>query len=478
MAEYPGGIMSVQQTIAPTKLDDAAYTDLRSRLRGIVIRPSDDAYGEACRVYNAMIVKRPAAIVRCADVADVIAAVGFAREQGLALAIRGGGHNGGGLGTCDDGLVIDLSLMKGVRVDPTARTVRVGGGCTWGDVDHATHAFGLATPSGIISTTGVGGLSLGGGIGHLTRACGLTIDNLLEVDLVLADGRFVTANKDEHPDLFWAVRGGGGNFGVVTSFLFTLHPVNMVYGGPMLWPIERAGEVLRWYREFIVGAPNDLNGFFAFLKVPPGPPFPEHLHAKTVCGIVWCYTGSMDMVDDLFAPIRALAGGPALDFVGPLPHPALQGMFDPVYPPGHQWYWRADFVNELSDEAIALHIQHGSALPTLQSTMHLYPVNGAASRPAKDATPWSYRDANWAEVIVGVDPDPANAARIKDWTITYWEALHPYSAGGAYVNFMMDEGQERVQATYRDNYARLVEVKNRYDPTNLFHINQNIKPAV
>jgi FAD/FMN-containing dehydrogenase len=470
--------MSVQQAVSPTELDDAAYTDLQSRLRGPLIRPADAAYAEACNVYNAMIHKHPAAIARCLDVADVIATVGCAREQGLTLAIRGGGHNGGGLGTCDDGLVVDLSLMKGVRVDPAARTVRVGGGCTWGDVDHATHAFGLATPSGIISTTGVGGLTLGGGIGHLTRACGLTIDNLLEVDLVLADGRCVTANKDEHPDLFWAVRGGGGNFGVVTSFLFKLHPIAMVYGGPMLWPIERAEEILRWYRDFIVGAPNELNGFFAFLKVPPGPPFPEHLHAKTVCGIVWCYTGPMDQVDELFAPIRNLAGGPVLDFVGPLPHPALQGMFDAVYPPGYQWYWRADFVNELSDEAIARHIQHGSALPTQQSTMHLYPINGAASRPAKDATPWSYRDATWAEVIVGVDPDPANAGRIKDWTIAYWEALHPYSAGGAYVNFMMDEGQERVQATYRDNYDRLARVKATYDPTNLFHINQNIKPAV
>jgi FAD/FMN-containing dehydrogenase len=469
--------MSVQQIIKPTELDEAAYTNLRSQLRGTLIRPYDAAYGEACRVYNAMIDKRPAAIARCADVADVITAVGFARAQGLALAIRGGGHNGGGLGTCDDGLVIDLSPIKGVRVDPTARTVRVDGGCTWGDVDHATHAFGLATPSGVISTTGVGGLTLGGGIGHLTRACGLTIDNLLEVDLVLADGRCVTANKDEHPDLFWAVRGGGGNFGVVTSFLFTLHPIATVYGGPMLWPIERAEDILRWYRDFIVGAPNELNGFFAFLNVPPGPPFPEHLHAKTVCGIVWCYTGPMDRVDAIFAPIRALAGGPALDFVGPLPHPALQGMFDAVYPPGDQWYWRADFVNELSDEAITLHIQHGSALPTQQSTMHLYPINGAASRPAKDATPWSYRDAGWAEVIVGVDPDPANAERIKDWTIAYWEALHPYSAGGAYVNFMMDEGQERVQATYRDNYERLARVKDTYDPTNLFRINQNIRPT-
>ena len=469
--------MTTSVATKPTVNPDAAR-DLRSQMRGEVIGPDDAAYDTARRVYNRMIDKRPALIARCVDVADVIAAVNYAREHSLTLAVRGGGHNGGGLGTCDDGLVIDLSSMKGTHVEPAAGTVRVAGGCTWGEVDHATHAFGLATPSGIISTTGVGGLTLGGGLGYLTRAYGLSIDNLLAVDVVLADGRLVTASKDTHPDLFWAVRGGGGNFGVVTSFLFTLHPISTVYGGPMLWNMDKAEEVLRWYRDFIVQAPEELNGFFAFLTVPPGPPFPEHLHAKQVCGIVWCYTGPADKADQLFAPVRQLFGGPALDFVGPLPYPALQGMFDAVYPPGDQWYWRADFVNELSDEAIATHIQHASSMPTMQSGMHLYPINGAVHRVGSDETAFSYRDATWAEVIVGVDPDPANAERIKDWTIAYWTALHPYSAGGAYVNFMMDEGQERVQATYRDNYDRLLDVKSRYDPTNLFHVNQNIKPAV
>jgi hypothetical protein len=368
--------------------------------------------------------------------------------------------------------------MKGTHVDPVARTVRVAGGCTWGDVDHATHAFGLATPSGIISTTGVGGLTLGGGLGHLTRACGLSIDNLLAVDVVLADGQVVTASSEQHQDLFWAMRGGGGNFGVVTSFLFKLHPISTVVGGPMLWHMDQAAEVLRWYRDFIPQAPDDLNGFFAFLKVPPGPPFPKDLHTKTMCGIVWCYTGPQDKADAVYAPILRVAGGPALGLVGPVPHPALQSMFDALYPPGFQWYWRADFVNEISDEAIALHIKHGAELPTLFSTMHLYPINGAAGRVGKEDTAFSYRDATWAEVIVGVDPDPANAKRITDWTIAYWEALHPYSAGGAYVNMMMDEGVDRIKASYRDNYERLVAIKNRYDPTNLFHVNQNIRPTV
>jgi hypothetical protein len=470
--------MIMQSATRPMISDQAAITNLKAGLRGSLILPDDEGYDAACRVYNGMINKHPGAIARCIDVADVIAAVNFAREHKVTLAIRGGGHNGGGLGTCDDGLVIDLSLMKGTRVDPVARTVRVGGGCTWGDVDHATHAFGLATPSGIISTTGVGGLTLGGGLGHLTRACGLAIDNLLEVDMVLADGRFVTAGADQYQDLFWAVRGGGSNFGVVTSFLFKLHPISTVYAGPMLWHMEHAEAVLRWYRDFIPQAPNELNGFFAFLTVPPGPPFPEPLHAKKMCGVVWCYTGPLDQAETVFAPIRRLFGGPALDFVGPVPQPALQGMFDALYPPGDQWYWRADFVNELSDKAIARHLEHGARLPSMQSTMHLYPIDGAAGRVAGRDTAWSYRDAKWGEVIVGVDPDPANAERIKAWTIAYWEALHPYSAGGAYVNMMMDEGQERVQAAYRDNYDRLVQIKNKYDPGNLFHVNQNIRPTV
>jgi hypothetical protein len=424
-----------------------------------------------------MIDRHPRLIARCADVADVIIAVNFARETGLLVAVRGGGHNGPGLGTCDDGLVIDLSRMKGIRVDPVAHTVRVEGGSTWGDVDHVTHTFGLATPAGVISTTGVGGLTLGGGVGHLTRQYGLTIDNLLGADMVLADGSFVKASAEVNEDLFWAIRGGGGNFGVVTSFLFRSHNVSTDYAGPMLWELDQAAEVLRWYREFITQAPEDINGFFAFLVVPPGPPFPEHLQKKKMCGIIWCYTGPLDKAEEVFKPIRSI-GPPALDLVGPMPHPTLQSMFDPIYPAGLKWYWKADFVKELSDEAIALHLKYGSELPTMQSTMHLYPINGAANRVGKKETAWSYRDATWAQVIVGVDSDPANNERIISWAKEYWNALHPHSAGGAYVNFMMDEGLDRVKATYRDSYDRLVAVKNKYDPTNFFRVNQNIKPSV
>ena len=448
-----------------------------SGFRGRLIGPEDADYEQARTVYNAMINKRPALIAYCADANDVAAAVGFARDHGLLLAVRGGGHNGGGLGTCDDGVVVDLSQLKQIEVDPQAGTVRVGGGCTWGEVDRATGEYGLATPSGIISTTGVGGLTLGGGLGHLTRKCGLTIDNLLEAELVLATGETVRASASENPDLFWAIRGGGGNFGVVTSFVFRLHEVGTIFGGPTFWPTEAGGEVLSAYREFIPDARRELNGFFAYTTVPPGPPFPEELHGREVSGVVWCYVGPEDEAREAMAPLLDAVPEPLMHGVGAMPHAMLQGAFDGIYPPGHQWYWRADFVNEIPDEAVELHQRFGTALPTPQSTMHLYPIDGAAHDPEPSDTPWGYRDAQWGAVYAGVDPDPANAEKISRWTVDYFDALHPYSAGGAYVNMMMDEGEERVRASYRGNYDRLAEIKRSYDPDNVFRINQNIPPA-
>jgi FAD/FMN-containing dehydrogenase len=443
---------------------------------GRLIGPQDADYDDARKVYNGLIDKRPALIARCAGPEDVRKAVGFARDHDLLLAVRGGGHNGAGLGTVDDGVVIDLSLLKDIQVDPEARTVRVGGGCTWGEVDRATNEHGLATPSGIISTTGVGGLTLGGGLGHLTRKFGLAIDNLLEAELVLASGERVRASADENPDLFWAIRGGGGNFGVVTSFLFRLHEVGTIFGGPTFWPVELGAEVLSVYREFLPAAPRELNGFFAFHTVPPGPPFPEEIHLRQVCGVVWCYLGGEEDARKAMAPLMDALPEPLLHGVHAMPHDALQSAFDGLYPPGDQWYWRADFVKEIPDEAVKLHARFGADMPTMQSTMHLYPVDGAAHDVGASDTAWSYRDATWNAVFAGVDGDPANVNAIRKWSIDYQEALHPHSAGGAYVNMMMEEGQERVRASYRDNYDRLAAVKATYDPGNVFRVNQNIQP--
>jgi FAD/FMN-containing dehydrogenase len=446
-----------------------------TRYPGRVIQRADEEYDSARRVYNAMIDKRPRLIVRCEGVEDVREAVTFAGDQGLPLAVRGAGHNGAGLGTCDDGLVLDLCRMKALDVDPQARTVRAQGGCTQGEIDRAAHPFGLTVPAGIISTTGIGGLALGGGHGYLTRKFGLTIDHLLAADLVLADGRSVTASPEEHPDLFWAIRGGGGNFGVVTSFLFRARPVNTVVAGPMLWDMDFARHLMQWYREYMPSAPEDMYGFLAILSVPPGPPFPPPLHGRIMCGIVWCYTGPPDDAPAAFRPVRQLRE-PVFEHLGPMPFPTLQSLFDPLMPAGMQWYWKGDFVVHLSDEAIEQHIEYGLKLPTPLSTMHLYPIDGAVRRAARSDTAFNHRDANWSMVIAGIDPDPANAEAITTWAKDYWAAVHPYSAQGAYVNFMMEEGADRVRATYGDNYDRLVGVKTKYDPRNIFHVNQNILP--
>ncbi|MGY0021823.1 FAD-binding oxidoreductase [Streptomyces sp. cg35] len=454
----------------------AARRELKS-FQGELTGPQDSGYDEARAVYNAMIDRRPALVARCADADDVARAIGFARRHALPLAVRGGGHHGAGLGTCDDGVVVDLAPLDSVEVDAAARTVRVGGGATWGLVDAATHEHGLATPSGIVSTTGVGGLTLGGGLGHLSRRCGLTVDNVLAAEVVLADGTQVRADADEHTDLYWALRGGGGNFGVVTAFTFRLHEVSTVVAGPSFWPAEQGGDVLSVYREFIPSAPRDVNGFFMYGTVPAAPPFPEELHLRKVCGVVWCHTsGDPEAAGAAMAPFLDRLPGPLLHAVAPMPHPALQSMFDELYPPGQQWYWRADFVRDIPDEAVALHAKFGPEAPTVQSGMHLYPIDGAVHDHRAADTAFHYRDSRWASVVAGVDPDPANAELLRRWTVDYFEALHPFSAGGAYVNMMMDEGQERVRASYRGNYARLARIKAALDPENLFRLNQNIEP--
>jgi hypothetical protein len=445
--------------------------DLQDRMLG----PGDAGYDEARAVHNGMIDRHPAVIVRVRHADDVADAIAFGRRHDAAIAVRGGGHNGGGSGVVDDGVVIDLSGLDSIEVDPNAQTVVVGGGCTWSDVDAATTAHGAVVPSGIISTTGVGGLTLGGGLGHLTRRYGLSIDNLVAADLVLADGSRARASATEHPDLFWALRGGGGNFGVVTSFEFRTNPLPAtVLAGPTFWPIEQIGEVMRFYREFLPAAPRSTNGFFATMTVPPAPMFPAELHLRKVCAVMWYLLGESDGAT-VSAAVEKV-GTPLLHGVGEMPHTVVQSLFDDLYSKGLQWYWRADFFDDLSDALIERHQEWSQKLPTMHSTMHLYPIDGACHDVAPDETAFSYRRSGWAEVIAGVDPDPANANLLRDWCVGYWNATHPYSAGGAYVNFMMDEGDERVRATYQGNYDRLAAVKGRYDPDNVFHVNQNIRP--
>ncbi len=449
---------------------------LKNQVKGELVLPEDSNYNDARKIYNAMIDKKPAAILVCRDAGDIVQGVNFARENNLELAVKSGGHSGAGFALVDDGLVIDLSEMKDIQVNTESRTAKIQAGNTLGEVDKATHEHGLALPMGIIGTTGVGGLTLGGGIGYLSRKGGLTIDNLLEAEMVLANGEKVVANKTSHPELFWAIRGGGGNFGVVVSFTFNLIPVKNVYAGPMFWSLEHAGEVMRFYEEYTRNAPNDLYGFFAFLIVPPAPPFPEHLHNENVCGVAWCFTGPEEKREEIFKPIREFLP-PVLDFVGEIPMPALNSMFDGLYPPGMQWYWKAHYIKELSDSAINEAVKHGSIVPTMHSTTHFYPVDGKVHEVGNDETAWANRGARWAQVIVGVDPDPANADNVTKWCRNYFDGMKPYASGGAYVNFMMEEGQDRIKASYGPNYERLARIKKEYDPDNFFHINQNIMPV-
>jgi hypothetical protein len=449
---------------------------LRNLVKGEVILPEDSNYDEARTIYNAMIDKHPAAILKCRETEDVIQAVKFAKKNQMVVSVKGGGHNGAGLALVNNGLVIDLSEMKDIQINPEKRIAKIQAGNMLGDVDKATHEHGLALPVGINSTTGIAGLTLGGGLGYLSRKGGLTIDNLLEAEAVLANGELVVANAGSHPDLFWALRGGGGNFGVVVSFSFNLIPVKNVYAGPMLWPMNKAEEVMRFYDKLTKDASNDLYGFFAFLIVPPGPPFPEHLHNKNMCGIVWCYTGPSEKWEKVFKPIREF-GPPALDLVGELPMPALNGMFDALYPPGLQWYWKTVCLNELSDAAIQSAIEHGSTIPTMHSTTHFYPIDGKVHEVGAEETSWTNRGARWIQSIVGVDPDVSNIEIVTNWCKDYYAAMQPHASGGAYVNFMMEEGQDRIKASYGINYERLAKIKAKYDPDNFFHINQNIKPG-
>jgi FAD/FMN-containing dehydrogenase len=447
----------------------------RQQVRGEVVSRGDAGYEQARRVYNGMIDKHPLLVLRARDAADVIAAVDYARENALELSVRGGGHSVPGFGTNDDGVVIDLSLMRGVRVDPKAGTARAEGGATWGDFNHATYPFGLATTGGVISSTGIAGLTLGGGIGYLTRRFGLSCDNLISCDVVTADGAFQTASETENADLFWALRGGGGNFGVVTSFEYRLHPVKDVYGGPMFFELKHAANVLRFYREFIRDAPEEFGGFPAFQIAPPLPFIPEKRHGDTLCLFVACWSGPMDRGEKALKALHDVAPVVA-EHVGPMPYPALNAAFDPLLPPGMQHYWKANFVKELTDEAIAAHLEYGPKVPAVSSTMHVYPINGACHRVGATATAFGHRDATFAAVIAGMWPDPADNEKNVKWVRDYYQAIAPHSEAGGYTNFAAGDDQDRAPANYGTSYDRLVQVKRTYDPGNLFHLNQNVRP--
>lgn len=445
-------------------------------LTGDIIKPNDSNYDEVRSIYNGMIDKKPALIVKCRSKTDVVNGVNYARDSAMELSIKSGGHNGAGLSLVEDGLVIDLSEMKDFDINPKEETIRVGPGFTLAEIGEITTEHGLYLPFGVNGTTGISGLTLGGGLGYLSRKGGLTIDNLLECEVVLANGDLVSANSNSHADLFWALRGGGGNFGVVVSFKFKLLPVATIYGGPMAWEMEDAKEIFRFYEEFTNTTDLDLYGFYAFLTVPPAPPFPEEHWNKRVCGIVWNYTGPLEKAEEIFRPVREKTN-PIMDFVGEMPMQQLNTLFDELYPKGMQWYWRAHYINEVSDAALNINIKYGKAIPNMHSTTHFYPIDGKVHEVSNNETAWANRGVRWAQVIVGVDPDPDNAQIITNWCKDFYDELKPHAANqGAYVNFMMEEGQERVKAAYKENYERLKTVKTKYDPDNFFHINQNIVP--
>jgi hypothetical protein len=440
----------------------------RTGLQGEVIRPGDLAYDKARRIWNAIIDKRPGIIARCSGVADVVDAVNFARENELLVAVRGGGHNVGGRALCDEGMVIDLSRMKGILVDAKNHTARVQAGATLGDVDRETHLYGLAVPTGVVSATGIAGLTLGGGVGWLVRKYGLTCDNLLSCDIVTAEGKLLTASAKDNGDLFWALRGGGGNFGVVTSFEYRLHPVSTVLGGMIVYPRGQALQVMRFYRSFTQSAPEELAAYAGLLYTPDGTP---------AVAVVACYCGDLAEGERVLKPLREL-GSPLLDAIRPIPFPQMQSLLDGAFPAGNQNYWKSTFLRELSDEAIGILVEHANRATSKLTTVVIEYYGGAASRVGVSETAFAHRAAQYDIGILTQWMDPGESQRHIEWTRGLADALRPYSSGAYLLNFLHEEGDDTIRAAFGENYGRLVEVKNKYDPTNFFCLNQNIKPTV
>lgn len=457
--------------------DDDAVQRLQNRVHGAVLHPGDEGYDEARSVWNAMIDRYPSYIVRCQGAADVKAGVDFAREHDLLLAVKGGGHNFAGSAVCDDGLMLDLSPMDSVRVDPDSRTARVGPGATWADFDHEAQAFGLATTGGLVSTTGVAGLTLGGGQGYLARKHGLTIDNLVGADVITADGEFVRATEDENEDLFWALRGGGGNFGVVTAFEYDLHPVGPeVLGGPIFHPYEDAVEALRFYREFTADAPRELACYALVVRVPPEEPFPETYQGEPSLAFAVCYAGPLDEGAETLAPLREF-GDPIVDAIQPMPYAALQQSFDDGSPEGFRWYTKSHYLGGLPDGAIETIVEHTDPFPGPLTQVALEPLGGAIADVDPTATAFPHRDAAYSLGIWPGWADPDDDDEMIAWAREFHEAMEPYATDGVYANYLDKDESDRVRAAYGENYDRLAEVKTSYDPENRFRMNQNIEPT-
>jgi FAD/FMN-containing dehydrogenase len=444
-----------------------AVDSLAAAIAGQVIRPGDGDYEEARRIWNANVRKHPGLIVRCAGTADVVQAVKFARANNVLVAIRGGGHNVAGRALCDDGIVIDLSRMKAVYVDPAKATARVQGGATLGDVDRETHAFGRAVPVGVVSRTGIAGLALGGGVGWLVRKYGLTCDNLLSCEVVTAEGEIVTASADENADLFWALRGGGGNFGIVTSFLFRTHPVSTVLGGLIVYPRDRAGDVIRHYRDFMASAPEELTAYVGLITGPDGQP---------VVGVIVCWCGALAAGERVLKPLRQF-GSPVMDAVQPMPFPAMQKILDDAFPDGTQNYWKSTFLKALSDQAIDVIVDHANRMQSPLSAVVIEYYAGAAGRTGSGESAFAHRKAEYDVGFMAQWTDPSESDKHMAWARTMAEAMTPHSSGAYLLNFLSEEDADTIKAAFGANYPRLAQVKKKYDPTNFFSINQNVQPA-
>ena len=461
-----------------TTVTEEALEDVRGRLRGPLLTPGDEGFEEATRIWNGAIERTPALVVRPTGTADVVVAVEFAREHDLLLSVKGGGHNIAGTALADGGLTIDMSRLRGVLVDPEARTATAQAGCLIGDLDRETQLHGLATPGGFVSETGLAGLTLGGGFGYLTRRFGWTVDNLLAVEIVTADGQVRRASREENADLFWAVRGAGHNFGVVTSFTFRLHEVGpTVYGGLVAWPFERADEILHAYREITTESPPELTAFLILRRAPPAPFVPEAWHGERVCAMTVCYSGELADAGEALAPIRELAD-PVFDLLGERPFTQVQSLLDATQPKGYHYYWKTEFASELSDGLLSTARDLAAENPIPDGQLVFVHVGGALNERDPDDGAVNNRDARFAYGAAGKwEPDDPDGDRYREWVRAAWERFRPFSTGGNYINFQTaDEGEERIRATYGDNYDRLVELKRTYDPENVFRVNRNVRP--